>query len=254
MSIHYYFVGFLGKIELVCILRRYITYMSKRIHFPQSSGWLNFSSNSANIDDYHISNNELSMCRKNPETKPFGYSLTEACNRIWRFVYEEDPSTSVLMSDINEILTSGLKKEIWKPKVKSTIYSKQDELKINENIQIWDVNFKQLNQDAEVFLARGFSPGETQVKLANFAWLSQYWVSYWNPTWQVSGVCGRFVTNAIRLRWSMPLWECDLDVGAWSGNEMMYHSFWKQNGCFTKIPINMVPNVKKYDLLARSKL
>ena len=226
--------------------------MSKRIHIPSSLYWLNFSSNSAYVDGYSISNNELSRCRASPHLRPLGYALTESCNKIWGFAYEEKPSILDLMNEINGILASGTEKDSWKPSKKSVIHTEQDKSKIKENIETWALNFKTLDQEAEGFLSRGFSPADLQEGLANFAWLSQYWISYWNSFSSIDGICGRFVTNAVRLRWSMPLWECDLDIGIWKENEAMYHLFWQKNGCFKEIPKNMVPNLKKYDLIAKS--
>jgi hypothetical protein len=238
--------------------------MPRHIHIPQMADWTSFLANSAEIDNYLVSENELMRVRTTPAPRRLALALTNACNEIWTFVTsDEKVSLWATTCRVHEILQQGAAEELGMTEAglpedhacrhivdKKVYFQPQPG---EDPIEEWKSQFEALDSKAMDYLDRGFSPLPFQKEIALWAWHTQYWLAYFCPFLNLNGMTGRFMTNAVRLRWSMPLWRCDTTRGAWRQNFDMYSRIWMKKGPFHPIPLAVLPNVKKLDLVGQSE-
>ena len=236
--------------------------MPRHIHIPQMADWTSFLANSAEIDNYLVSENELMRVRTTPAPRQLALALTNACNEIWTFVTDDGPvSIWNTASKVNQMLYLGATEELGLtddglPLDHPVIHivdkkSYFDPVASANFIEEWKAQFESYDEKALNYLERGFSPLTLQKEIALWAWHSQFWIASFSPFFHLNGMTGRFMTNALRLRWSMSLWKCDTVRGAWKQNLDMYAKFWMKKGPFHPLPGTVLPNVKKLDLVGQ---
>jgi hypothetical protein len=238
--------------------------MPRHIHIPQMPDWTSFLANSAEIDNYLVSENELLRVRTSPAPRQLALAMTNCCNEIWNFVTAEEPiSIWDTAQKVNETLRKGAAEELGltdeglppdHPAIhivdKKTYFTPSPG---EDFMEEWKSQFELHDAKALDFLERGFSPLAFQKEIAVWAWQSQFWIASFSPFFNLNGMTGRFMTNAVRLRWSMPLWRCDTVRGAWRENLQMYTKFWMKKGPFHPLPDTVLPNVEKLDLVGQSE-
>lgn len=238
--------------------------MPRHIHIPQMSDWTSFLANSAEIDNYLVSENELLRVRTSPAPRQLALAMTNCCNEIWSFVTTDGPvSIWDTTSKVNQMLQEGATEELGLndqglPPDHPVIHivdkkSSFDPTTSAGFIEEWKGQFGAHDAKAIDYLERGFSPLTLQKEIALWAWHSQFWIASFAPFFNLNGMTGRFMTNAVRLRWSMPLWKCDTVRGAWRQNLGMYTKFWMKKGPFHPLPGTVLPNVEKLDLVGQSE-
>lgn len=242
--------------------------MRRHIHTPKQSEWAKFIANSLEIDGYLITEGEVVRNRTSPTPKPLPMEMTNSCNNAWDFVLSEStPSPFELSLRIGRSLLRGateegacsggqsvemflasqesLKSSIadWNKKMdKKTDFSIKD---LEYVISSWGAHFSTLDEKMMEYLNRGFVPMHIQNEAAMFSWISQYQFAHWQPFPDANGLTGRFITNSLRLRWGMPLWDCDIKSKAWEDNLLMYVKFWRKKGYHAIPGGDLTPNLDK---------
>lgn len=238
--------------------------MPRHIHIPEMADWTSFLANSAEIDNYLVSENELLRVRTSPAPRQLALAMTNCCNEIWNFVTAEGAvSIWETTQKVNEMLRKGAAEELGltdeglppdHPVIhivdKKTYFEHTPGEKLVEE---WACQFAAHDAKALDYLERGFSPLSLQKEIALWAWHSQFWIASFSPFFNLNGMTGRFMTNAVRLRWSMPLWRCDSVRGAWRENLKTYTKVWMKKGPFHPLPDAVLPNVEKLDLVGQSE-
>lgn len=247
--------------------------MSRHIHIPQSHEWSVFLGNTAEIDNYLISLNEISKIRTTPAPRQLGLRMTDCCNKLWDFVTApETPSLLRLGGDINGLLIEGGVAEglFFLPESNSTTHpGTQCTLRQNDNPTYPNENtdfssqdipkqldelqsqFRTLDEEIVDLLSRRFVPLEIQKQAAMLAWLAQYRIAYWRPFMALNGMTGRFITNSLRLRWSMTLWSNDIKKESWKQNLDTYSKLWSKKGSFFNPDVVLIPNLEKFQFSSR---
>lgn len=191
--------------------------------------------------------------------------MTDACNAMWDFVTSDStPDLLVLAREVNAILIDGAAQEgvIYNPALTQAARSTQEEAildkktdfphgQIEDTLQTCLNLFTTTDRAVQDYLDRRWVPLSIQNDAAMFAWLIQYRWGYWQPYNAMNGMVGRYLTNALRLRWSMPLWPCDLKKSSWWANLDDYSKFWSKKGAFAPLPPVHKPNVEKVDLVSQ---
>lgn len=240
--------------------------MDRHIHTPNQSEWANFIANSSEIDGYLVSPNEVIRNRTSPAPRQLTLQMTNCCNITWDFVLSQSSPCPLELSlriarsllrgateegvcsggeDVEKFISSQQFLKNCVPNVekrldKKTDFSIQD---LDSAISSWSGRFKPIEEKMMEYLSRGFVPMSLQQEAAMFAWISQYQFAYWQPFPDLNGITGRFVTNAIRLRWSMTLWGCDIKTSSWTDNLEMYSKFWRKKGYQAQPDFSLVPSL-----------
>lgn len=240
--------------------------MERHIHIPKQSEWANFIANSAEIDGYLISSNEVIRNRTSPAPRSLALQMTNCCNLAWDFVLSDtSPCPFELSLRICRNLLQGATAEgvcsggqdsekflAGQESLKSCVPNWEKHLDEKTDFSIdeihsatcsWSGRFKLLDEQMMKYLCRGFSPMPLQTEAAMLAWLAQYQLAYWQPFPDLNGMTGRFVTNAVRLRWSMPIWECDIKPACWRNNLSTYSKFWRKRGHQSVPDASIVPQL-----------
>ena len=240
--------------------------MARHIHIPSQADWVSFLANSAEIDNYLVSENELNRVRTESHPRMLALSLTNCCNLLWDFVTSEVSPCPIALADaIDRSLVEGAVGEGLidapcdsgyrvKP-MRNLILDKRQNTNEQAILPASIFYTKQfLDYDEKIidYLDRGVVPMWLQTEAATFAWLSQYWIAEWSMYPAANGLTGRFLTNALRLRWSMPLWNVNLKRDSWHSSLQTYSSLWIKNGYFTLLNSAVKPNLTALDLVANS--
>jgi hypothetical protein len=242
--------------------------MSRHIHIPAKIEWATFLANSGEIDNYLVSPNELLRVRYAPAPRRLALAMTDSCNLLWDFVTSaSSPDLHGLARAINEALIDGGVQEgvVYDPNLlpaprltrepthldKKTDFLYSD---IDSTLQSWVARFAALDHEGSDFLDRKCVPVPFQKDAAMFAWLSQYQWAHWCPFTGLNGMTGRYLTNALRLRWSMPLWACDIKKDSWWSNLDTYSKIWLKKGSFHPIEEKSLPNLEKLNLVSQHSL
>lgn len=241
--------------------------MPRHIHTPEMPDWVSFLANTAEIDGYSISENELYRIRASPTPRKLALSLTNCANTIWECATSVEPvCVSVIARNINETVVEGAKEEnfiqsgadtssFWRarqPLIDSdTSFQVQD---IPQFMSSLDECIKEFDSKAIDYLERGFSPMVLQRELGMVSWLTQFQFGYTCPFPCLNGLTGRFLTNCLRLRWSMTLWRCDLKTGVWESNLNQCKQLWKKLSpeeiVKPLMPEGYKPSLEKPEILA----
>lgn len=241
--------------------------MPRHIHIPKQHEWTIFLANTAEIDNYLVSSNEIVRTRTAPAPRRLALELTNCCNLVWDFVVPEPtPDPLRLAEAIDRRLVDGALQEgvIFQSDLrivndpneprwsrthsdKTPLDEKTDFLhsNINEALGVWAARFSELDERMLDFLSRGFVPIDDIKYAGMFAWLTQYQFGFWCPYVGLNGMTGRFLTNSLRLRWGMPLWQSDIKPSAWKENLKMYSKIWMKKGSFSPIDQTVLPNLEK---------
>jgi hypothetical protein len=239
--------------------------MSRHIHIPSKIEWATFLANSAEIDNYLVSPNELLRVRYAPAPRRLALAMTDACNCLWDFVVSSStPDLHGLARAINGILIDGGVQEgvVYDPNLlpaprltqepthldKKTDFLYSD---IESTLKIWESRFRHIDEQGSDFLDRKWIPAPIQKDAAMFAWLTQYQWAFWCPFTGLNGMTGRYLSNAMRLRWSMNLWSCDIKKDSWWANLDMYSKIWLKKGSFHPIEEKSLPNLEKLNLVSQ---
>ena len=218
-----------------------INKMSRHIHAPEISEWVAFLANSAEIDGYSVSENELYRIRTAVVQRKFALSLTNCANVIWDYATGQEPITiSSAALHVNKILSENAVAEGFiqygsltegdyrtgDPVIDSRTFFKPE--MIPSFLSCLDSRIYELDLKALDYLERGFSPMYVQTELGMASWLTQFQLGYTCPFPCLNGLTGRFLTNCLRLRWSMTFWRCDLKTGVWESNLNQCKQLWKR--------------------------
>lgn len=237
--------------------------MSRHIHTPEKNDWVTFLANSAEIDKYLASENELYNVTKIGLPRPFSLSLVHSVNKAWDYIISDKPISVWDTADvIHECLSTGAVEggflnETYRYASRrregdfptppdqypclphSLLLQKKDDLA---------ARILTLDEKAMDFLGRRFSTFLLQKELGMTAWLIQYQMAYMKPYSSLNGLTGRLFTNLLRLRWSMPIWKCDLKEGVWDQNLMQCVKLWKDHDLVYPLPDSVYkPSLKKFD-------
>lgn len=215
--------------------------MPRHIHTPEMSEWVAFLANSAEIDGYSVSENELYRIRTAAVQRKFALSLTNCANLVWGYATGEDPITlSSAALNINRTLCEGAISEgfIQSSSIMDSEYRTGDPVidsrtwfkpeMIHSFLSVLDSKIMEFDLQALDYLERGFSPMHFQSELGMASWLTQFQFGYTCPFPCLNGLTGRFLTNCLRLRWSMTFWRCDLKTGVWESNLNQCKQLWKR--------------------------
>jgi hypothetical protein len=202
--------------------------------------WVAFLANTAEIDGYLISENELYRIRSSPVQKKFALSLTNCANLIWEHATSQDQiSPSGIALQLNQNLSKaaadeGFIQNLWGEDYYRTTDPFRESrtpfspIFIPNFLSSLDSKIQELDLQAQDYLERGFCPLTIQSQLGMASWLTQFQLGYTCPFPCLNGLTGRFLTNCLRLRWSMTLWRCDLKTGVWESNLNQCKQLWKK--------------------------
>lgn len=241
--------------------------MPRHIHIPNPHDWSTFLANASEIDNYLVSVNEIARTRSSPAPRALTLQMTNCCNLLWDFVISDGkPSILTLGSSLNALLLQGGQDEglLVPPKdtpyrerttgapLRSTYtdtpFDKGTDFKpelIQEVLNQVQSHYSSLDEKIIDYLNRGFVPMDIQKPGAQFAWCIQYQFAWWRPFTGMNTLTGMFLTNALRLRWGMPIWLFEIKKDSWWSNLDEYSKFWRKKGSFYVLQKDFLPNLEK---------
>jgi|LauGreDrversion4_2_1035121.scaffolds.fasta_scaffold27079_5 hypothetical protein len=236
--------------------------MSRHIHIPSALDWCAFLANTAEIDGYLVSENELNRVRTSVAPRRYALALTNCANRLWDHATSDSPLNPMAAArDINNILAEGaLEEGVIKEKYTgewregNTIIDLKtdfDHELAPQVIHQWADQIKEIDAEVVDFLERGFTTMSLQRRAAMAAWITQFQWGHTCPFPALNGVTGRFLTNLLRMRWSMTMVRYDFAKGSWQKNLSICQKIWEKQDILSPVsPDTYRPNLEKHEFFS----
>lgn len=236
--------------------------MSRHIHIPSAIDWCAFLANTAEIDGYLVSENELNRVRTSVAPRRYALALTNCANILWEFATSDSPLDPISAArQINAILKEGaLEEGVIKEQYTSDWREGKPILDPETNfdaraapvvIEEWANQIKEMDNNMVDFLERGFTTMAMQRKAGMSAWISQFQWGHICPFPALNGVTGRFITNLLRIRWSMTMVRYDYAKGVWLKNLNDCKKIWTKQDILSPIEIKTYkPDLQKHEFFS----